>query len=137
MAQEDPRKNQDPGVPQHQDAENVSSSDADEQFWAMLCHISAFSGFFIPFGNIFGPLVVWLMKSDDMAFVDRHGKQALNFNITVTLVALVCSLLTLVVIGFVLLPVLVIAHLVLTIIATVQAYSGNPYEYPLTIEFVS
>ena len=34
----------------------------DEQNWAMICHLAALSGFIIPFGNVFGPLIVWLIK---------------------------------------------------------------------------
>ena len=45
----------------------------DEKTWAMLCHLSAVAGFVIPFGSILGPLVVWLIKKDEMPFVDLHG----------------------------------------------------------------
>ena len=47
--------------------------------WAMLCHLSTFSGWFIPFGNILGPLIIWLMKREESPFIDAHGKEALNW----------------------------------------------------------
>ena len=53
----------------------------DEKTWAMLCHLSAVAGFVIPFGSILGPLVVWLIKKDEMPIVDLHGKKSLNFQI--------------------------------------------------------
>ena len=48
-------------------------------------HASTFSRFFIPFGNILLPLVLWLANRKDYAFVDYNGKQALNFQISLLL----------------------------------------------------
>lgn len=50
-----------------------------------LCHLSSFASFIIPLGNILGPLVVWLLRKDDLPSVDKHGKAALNFNISITI----------------------------------------------------
>ena len=54
----------------------------------MLCHLSGFLGYFvvIPFASIIGPLVVWLLKKDSSAFVDEHGKESINFQITMSIV---------------------------------------------------
>jgi uncharacterized Tic20 family protein len=99
--------------------------------WAMFCHFAAFAGLLIPFGNLLGPLIVWQLKRDLDPFVDDQGKEALNFHITVSLAALVCMLLAVVVIGFLLLPLLGLAALVLTIIAGIKANEGQSYRYPL------
>ncbi|MBB2494095.1 DUF4870 domain-containing protein [Aquipseudomonas ullengensis] len=99
--------------------------------WAMFCHFAAFIGLLIPFGNILGPLIVWQLKRDLDPFVDDQGKEALNFHITVSIAALVCMLLAVVVIGFLLLPLLGLAALVLTIIAGIKANEGKLYRYPL------
>jgi uncharacterized Tic20 family protein len=58
---------------------------SDERTWAILVHASAFAGFFIPFGNILGPLLVWAIKKDESRFVDENGTQALNFQISIFL----------------------------------------------------
>ena len=50
----------------------------NEKAWVMLCHLSVFSSFLIPFGNIFGPLIVWLIKHEEFALVDDQGKESLN-----------------------------------------------------------
>ena len=65
------------------DAEPAS----DERTWAMFCHLSGFLGYFVvvPFASIIGPLVVWLLKKDASAFVDAHGKEAINFQITMSM----------------------------------------------------
>jgi len=60
----------------------------DERTWAMLCHLSALAGCILPLGNILGPLAVWLLKKDGSPFIDGHGRAALNFQITVSLVLL-------------------------------------------------
>ena len=38
----------------------------EERLWAMIAHLSAFSGHFIPFGHVLGPLVVWILKKDEL-----------------------------------------------------------------------
>ena len=113
-----------------------SGPDAEACRWAMFTHLSALAGFIIPFGNIIGPLVMWQAKKDD-PFVDSQGKEALNFQITVTIAAFVCFLLTFVLIGLLLLPVLGIVALVFIIIAAIRANDGEDYQYPLTIRLVT
>ena len=110
---------------------------AEERQWAMFAHLSALCGLIIPFGSIIGPLVIWLIKKDTMPFVNDQGKEALNFNITMAIAAVVCSLLMLVLIGFLLLPALVILWLVFVIIGTIKANEGTAYRYPFTLRLVS
>ncbi|MFZ5647113.1 MAG: DUF4870 domain-containing protein [Bacillota bacterium] len=107
-----------------------------DKTWAMFCHLGGFCGYFIPFGNIIVPLILWLVKKDEFPFVDYHGKEALNFNISMTIYAAVSLLLGIVLIGFVLLLVLLILDIVFIIMATVEANKGGYYRYPLTIRFI-
>ena len=51
-----------------------------ENTWAMLTHLAGLVGVLIPFGNILGPLVVWMTQKDKMPSIDRHGK-ALSFRL--------------------------------------------------------
>jgi uncharacterized Tic20 family protein len=108
----------------------------DERTWAMIAHISAVAGFIFPFGNIIAPLLIWILKKDELPFVGDQGKEALNFQISVTIYILISVLLILVVIGIALLIVLGIFALIMTIIAAINAYDGNAYRYPLTIRLV-
>jgi uncharacterized Tic20 family protein len=109
----------------------------DEQNWAMFCHLAALSGFVIPLGNVLGPVVVWLIKKDTMPLVDRHGKEAINFQITVLIAFVVSALLTVVLIGFLLMAVVGIGALVLTIIATVKVSNGEfEYRYPFALRLL-
>ncbi len=108
----------------------------DERTWGMLAHLTAFAGFIIPFGNVFGPLVVWLMKRDQSEFVADQGKEALNFNISVLIGAAICGVLVFVFIGILLGVALFIFWLALTIIAGIKAGEGVRYRYPVAIRLV-
>jgi uncharacterized protein len=110
---------------------------AEERQWAMFAHLSALAGLVMPFGSIIGPLVIWLIKKDTMPFVNDQGKEALNFNITVAIAAIVCGLLCIVLIGFLLLPVLVILWLVFVIVGTIRANEGTLYRYPFALRLVN
>lgn len=116
---------------------NQLDSNPESRMWAMLAHLSAFSGFVIPFGNIIGPLVIWLVKRDEMSFVNDQAKEALNFNISMTIYMVVSGVLAFVLIGIPLLIVLGIAWLVLVILAAVKANEGMAYRYPLTLRLVN
>jgi uncharacterized Tic20 family protein len=115
---------------------NQLDSNPESRMWAMLAHLSALSGFVIPFGNIIGPLIIWLVKRDEMSFVADQGKEALNFNISMTIYMMVSGVLVFVLIGIPLLIVLAIAWLVLAILAAVKANEGMAYRYPLIMRLV-
>jgi len=104
--------------------------------WAMLCHLIALAGFLVPFGNIIGPLVLWLVKREENAFIDTHGKESLNFQISLSIYLLVASVSFLICVGFVLVPAMVIAGVVLVIIAGIKANDGKEARYPLTLRFL-
>jgi hypothetical protein len=110
--------------------------ESQERNWGMFCHLAAFATFLIPFGNIIGPLIVWLVKKDESAFVDEQGKESLNFQISVTIYIIVAAILVLVFLGIFLLIAIGILWLILVIIATVKANSGESFQYPLTIRFI-
>lgn len=109
----------------------------EEQNWAMGCHLAALAGFLVPFGNIIGPLVIWLMKRAEMPLVDRHGKESLNFQITVSIAFLICVPLAFVLIGIPLMFVVGIGALILTIMAAVKVSNGElEYKYPFAIRLL-
>lgn len=104
--------------------------------WGMLCHLAALLGYIVPFGNILGPLVIWLIMRDDAPFIDVQGKESLNFQISISLYAVIATILTVLLIGFALLIALGIANLLFVTIASVKAGKGELYRYPCTIRFV-
>jgi uncharacterized Tic20 family protein len=108
----------------------------DEQTWAVILHASAFTGLMVPFGNVLGPLLVWLIKKDESAFIDESGKAALNFQLTWTMLMLGALVTLLVGIGFLLVPVVAVAWIVIVVLATVRASDREVYDYPLTLDLI-
>lgn len=109
----------------------------EDRTWGILAHASAFAGLLVPFGNILGPLLVWLIKKDESQFVAENGKQSLNFQITWTVLIVVAGLSILVGVGLLIVPVLALAWLILVVIATIRASEEEVYDYPLTIDLIS
>lgn len=109
---------------------------SDEKTLGMLAHLLALAGFAVPLGGIFGPLVLWLLKRDQYEYVDFHGKEALNFQISIAIYLLVASLLMFVLIGFLLFPAILIFNLVCIIIAAINARDGVRHRYPLCIRIL-
>lgn len=108
----------------------------DERTWGMFAHLSTFAGFLLPLGSVLGPLVVWLVKRDQSPFVAEQGREALNFNISVLLAAIVCAVLVYVFIGILLGVALCIFWLTVTIIAAIKASEGVHYRYPFALRLV-
>lgn len=100
---------------------------SDERTMAILCHVLAI------FFWIFPPLIIYLIKKDESAYVKAHAMESLNFQITISIVAIV---LVLTIIGILLIWVLGIAALVFMIIATINASDNKLYRYPLTIRLI-
>jgi len=110
----------------------------------MLGHLSALTGLLTGgIGYIAGPLIVWQVKKDTMPFAASESKEALNFNISWFIWLLVLSAVTvplmLLLVGFFLLPVLIIFPVVwaiFCIVGALRANEGKPYRYPLTVRFI-
>jgi uncharacterized protein len=112
------------------------STASQERTMGMLCHLIALAGLLVPFGNVIGPLIIWLVKKDTMPTVDREGKESLNFNLSFAIYMIVATISIFVVIGIVLLPVVFVGWVILVIIASIKAANGESFAYPLTIRFL-
>ena len=109
----------------------------EDRTWGMLCHLLTVCAYIgIPFGNIIAPLVIWLIKKNESAFVDYAGKEALNFQITMTIYAIIAGMLCFVFIGFLILPFVILFDVIMTIVATVKTNDGAYYRYPVTIRLI-
>jgi uncharacterized Tic20 family protein len=103
----------------------------DERQWAMLCHLSAMLMYCTAIGGFIAPFVIWLLKRDEMPFVADQGRETLNFQITTLLALIAGGCLMLVLIGFVIVPAVLLFHFIVTIIATVRVSEGALYRYPI------
>jgi hypothetical protein len=126
----------------------TSSPGAEERKWAMFAHLSALAGALLTtgwggsVGFFIGPLVIWLLKREEMPFVADQGKEALNFAITVSIACFALLLLTILSLGIgalltvPLFFVIGIGSLVMVVIAAIKANEGVPYRYPFTLRLV-
>lgn len=120
----------------------------EERQWAMFAHLSALVGallssWFVGLGVFAGPLVIWLIKKDTMPFVADQAKEALNFNITIAIIAFALVLVTVFTLGIgiiltgPLFALLGLGWLAFTIIAAIRANEGKAYRYPVTLRLIS
>ncbi len=142
----------------------LSAAEKNDRTWATLVHLSPLLGYLVPVpgATILAPLVVWLAKRHDSAFLDDQGKEALNFNLTFAAAAFSVflfgfafvyvamasamgrdsthvaagSVFFLVVVSALIALALAGGHLILMIVAAVKANDGAAYRYPLSIRFV-
>jgi uncharacterized Tic20 family protein len=120
-----------------QEAQTGGEVSKDARQWAMFCHLLGLAGIVVPVvGNIVGPLVMWQIKKDEYPFVDEQGKEALNFQISMSIYGIISAILILACIGAFLLPAVYIVNLVFLLIAAIKANNGHHYRYPLTIRFI-
>jgi len=110
----------------------LTSSEKNE---AMFCHLAAFAGYLVLIGWLVGPLIIWMMKKDDSAFVDYHGRESLNFQISIMIYWIPVIALCFILIGFLLVPCLILFHFIAVIIAAIRANDGKHFRYPLCIRF--
>ena len=117
-------------APQYVAGPAAPLSDSDQRLWATLAHIGPIILWVI------APLVIWLVYKDRGRYVEDQSKEALNFQITLTIAATISGFLILAFIGIVLLPAVLIGGLVLMIMAAIAANKGEAYRYPLNIRFI-
>ena len=123
--------------PEYSPASGGAGLSNEVRTMAMLCHLVSLTVYVTAIGGILGPLIVWLLKKDEHPFIDRHGKEALNFNISIFIwtvigvILLFCFFL-----GLIILIPLTVFHIVCTIIATLKANNGEEFRYPLTFRLV-
>ncbi len=109
----------------------------DARMWAMLCHLAGLAGIILPAsGNIVAPLIIWQIKKDNNPFIDEQGKEAVNFQISMSIYFIASIILCFICVGAFLVVATIIVFFVFLLIAAVKANNGYHYRYPLTIRFV-
>ena len=103
----------------------------DEKNLALLSHIGTF------FGGVIVPLVVWLVKKDESRFISDHAKESLNFQISLVIYVVASFVLVFILVGFILLFAIGVFAFITTIMGTIAASSGKPFQYPLCIRLIA
>lgn len=102
----------------------------DSKFWLLTLHLSNFISFPII------PLIIWAMKKDENPEIDRHGKDVINFQISMMIYLFASAILVLVIVGIVLLPLIGIYITFITIINSIKVVMEQDYKYYFTIRFI-
>jgi uncharacterized Tic20 family protein len=111
--------------------EETAAVSANDRNIAVLTHLGGIFFSFLP------GLIVWLLKKDENPYVGEQAREALNFQISVLLAYMVCSILVFILIGFVLLAIVWLANIVLCIVASSKTSRGENYRYPFTLRLIN
>ncbi len=114
----------------------VVETDKEARKWGMFAHLAALSMFIAPAGLFLGPLCIWLIKRDQFAFVDRQGKEALNWQLTMLIGYLISLPLMAICIGGLTFVGLLVLNVICVVKASMRANEGIEYKYPWKISFV-
>jgi hypothetical protein len=109
---------------------------AEMDRWAPMVHFAAFAGAIVPFGHLAGPLLVWLWRRRLSPQVDAQGKEAVNFQVSVTLYALAITVLAGPEIAVGLLVALFALDMVAILVAVSRVRRGQAFRYPLTLRIL-
>jgi hypothetical protein len=103
--------------------------------YATVMHLSQYATYIIPVAGGIIPIGMWLYGRDQNEFVNEHGQGLMNFLVSYFIYGIIAGILCFVVIGFILLPILLLVTLILPIFGAIAASKSQNYRYPLTIKF--
>lgn len=112
-----------------------SAADKETRTWAMILHLSMLSGLVVPLAGLIVPIVIYLLKKDELPGLVPHGHVVFNWMISAVIYAIICVILMIVVVGAFLLMALGLVSLIFPIIGGVKASEGEVWPYPLSIKF--
>ncbi len=112
-----------------------SAPNKETNTWALILHLSVLSGLVVPMAGLIVPVVIFILKKDQIPGLIPHGHVVFNWLISVVIYAIISFILLFVGIGALLLAVLAILSLVFPIIGAVKASEGQVWPYPLSIKF--
>ncbi|MFP4209399.1 MAG: DUF4870 domain-containing protein [Wenzhouxiangella sp.] len=110
-------------------------SDKETRNWALILHLSVLSGLVVPMAGLIVPVVIYILKKDQLPGLTPHAHVVFNWLISVIIYAVVSMVLLLVGIGALLLAILAILSLVFPIIGAIKASEDKLWAYPLSIKF--
>jgi len=115
---------------------NSESEDRQTRMWGMFLHLSVFAGYAVPIAGLLAPIVIWQIKKDELPLIDEHGKNLMNWLLSLLVYTIACVLLSFLFVGIPLLFLLALLSVVFPIVAGIKANNGEVWKYPLSIEFL-
>jgi hypothetical protein len=111
---------------------------SDEKTWALVAHFGGAAGmlFLGAAGGWIAPLIALLVRGNQSPTVRAHSVNALNFQLTWSIVGVIGYLTICILVGVVLVPIAALVGIVFGIIGGVKANDGELYDYPASITMV-
>lgn len=108
------------------------TASSEDRTLALITHLSGIILSFIV------PLVIWLTNKDkaDKSFLIDQSKEALNFQITIAIAYVICIILSIILIGGLLMPIVWVINLIFCILAGIKANEGVAYRYPFALRLI-
>ena len=99
-------------------------------------HLSQLLDLVTGIGGFLVPLVIWLVKRDEVLNLDSQAREILNFRISMFIYILLCIPFLLLGVGFIGLLIISIFYLVFPILNAIRANNGEEPSYPLTLKIL-
>lgn len=110
---------------------------SDDRKWGAIAHLSALVGLLLPLGLVLGPFLVWVLKKNESDFVNEQGREALNFQLSVLIVAFILLFLGAMVRPLLPLAFVVgIAGLIFAVAAGINVIKGKSSGYPWSLRIL-
>jgi uncharacterized protein len=113
------------------------AASANDRTYATFMHLMLVIATFTAVPLILGPLIMWLLKKDHSPYINDHGKEALNFNLSIFIYMIAAALTFVCGLGIVIMPAVWIFGLIFSVIAAIAANRGEYYRYPACIRIIA
>lgn len=108
----------------------------DTRVYCLFMHLALATWFVIGPFAIIVPLIMWQIKKDQSAFIDDHGREAINFQISVNLYVLASTLLVIVCVGWPMFVATTTLGIIGIVLASLAAHRGEYFRYPACVRFI-
>ncbi len=124
----------------NQSSSSVESPVITDRNWkeksiALACHLGGIMSW-IPLIGVGVPFIIWQVFKGESVFIDTHGKNAFNFQMTLVLLRIPSYVLMVIGIGFLMIAIIEVVSILFSIIAAIRAYRGLDYAYPFRYPFI-
>ncbi|MGC1631722.1 MAG: DUF4870 domain-containing protein [Gelidibacter sp.] len=104
----------------------------------VIAHLSQLITLLTGFGSLILPLILWITQKEKVYQMDAHGKNIINFQLSLIVYCIICVPLILLfglgILGFIVLGIIAI---VFPVINAIKASNGETPDYPFTFRFIS
>lgn len=104
----------------------------------VITHLSQLIILVTGFGGLLLPLILWLTQKEKVYQMDEHGKNIINFQLSLIVYCLICIPLVLLCgLGFLGFIILGVISIVFPVINAIKASRGEIPTYPLSFNFIN